>query len=359
MDVIKDKRYLQLCRLYPSVFKIDDYGHNSQHIVEKSVENTIFSGEYDDYITVREHLNYSPYETAHTGNIRIKTYIDGSCDILVCNRDIFRSGEFFDKIKDVRKTDTISADGLEWRNNVDCLLWDLRPDDIPQGFDDCAPVPAPATLSAVRRAQSRLKELLLSNSFDYFITLTLSADSIDRYDYGVIIKKLSKWLGNRVQRNNWKYVLVPEFHEDGAIHFHGVVAGDMKIEHSGTVKVHNKKKPVRLSTYERYYKGQPCSVVYNVTDWAVGFSTAVKLDDKPHAVASYISKYITKDSHKVGGRWYLSGGDLNRADVQIIRGDWFDFVSVFKPFQIDGRNESFVGFRLSADGQVFGTTYTQ
>lgn len=357
MDIIKDKRYLQLCRLYPSVFKIDDYGRNSQHIVEKNVENPIFCGEYSDYITKSDKLRYTPYETANVGNIRIKTYIDGSCDILVCSRDIFRSGDFFEKSVDVQKNDSLSIELIERRTLVKEILWDERPEDMPQGFDDSPQIDGPASISAIRRAQSRLKELLLSNSFDYFVTLTLSADKVDRYDYSAVIGKLSKWLGNRVQRNGWRYVLVPEYHEDGAIHFHGVVSGEMKIEDSGTVKVHSKKKPVRLSTYERYYKGQPYSTVYNVTDWAVGFSTAVKLDDKPHAVANYISKYITKDSRKVGGRWYLSGGELNRADVQIIRGDWIDFASVFRPFGIEGRNEAFVAFRISSDGQIFGTTY--
>lgn len=353
VDIRKDKNYLRLCRLYPDIFKIDNY----QHFVEKNVDNTTYSCNREDYITHRDKMD--THKLRHTGNIRIKTYLDGSCDILVCDSQLFRQGELFEQEKRGTFLDVRGERFSDTLQEVQLLQWDSqRPPDL-IGFDDFLPYPQAPSPVSIRRAQARLKELLLSNDFDYFVTLTLSADKVDRYNYAEIIKPLSKWLDNRVQRKGWKYILVPELHEDGAIHFHGVVSGDMKLEDSGTVKVHSKKKPVRWSTYNRYYKGASYSVVYNCPDWKYGFTTAVGLDDKPHAVARYISKYITKDSRKVGGRWYLSGGDLKRPEIDVIRGSFYDFAALFKIFQIEGRKEKFVAFRVSADGQLFGTPNEQ
>lgn len=353
MKVEKDKNFLRLCRLYPSVFQIDNY----QHFVDKNVDNTtnscIYSEDIEDYITLREPLDVRKLRTV--GNVRVKKYADGSCDILVCSDDIFKRGEMFGR--EVRESKYLWRDNRTGELREDCRILQWSESDRPEliGFDDCPGVPCTPSSDSIRRAQARLKELLLSNSFDWFVTLTLNGAKIDRYDYSAVINPLSKWLDNRVQRRGWTYVFVPEFHKDGAIHLHGVVAGDLRAVDSGTVKVHGKKKPVRMSTYRRYYSGQAYSTIYNLPDWSIGYSTAVRLDEKRHAVAQYIGKYITKDSKKVGGRWYLSGGALKRADISIFRGNFIDFAEVFKIFGIDGRSERFCAFRLSSDGEVFGT----
>lgn len=55
-------------------------------------------------------------------------------------------------------------------------------------------------------------------------------------------------------------------------------------------------------------------IVYNVTDWAeVGFSTAKLLGDGWEdriAVAKYVTKYMTKEAGRIGGRYFLHGGKL-------------------------------------------------
>ena len=155
------------------------------------------------------------------------------------------------------------------------------------------------------RAKNKLFDLLMcTTSFDSFVTLTLSGNSVNRYDYKEIVGKLGVWLDNRVRRNDLTYALVPELHKDGAIHFHGLVNMDgLKVEraryqNSGRLIYDSCKRPI-----------------FNVSDFPYGFSTCVPLsgDNARQATAKYCYKYITKShGEKVGGRYYLSGGNLGR-----------------------------------------------
>lgn len=148
------------------------------------------------------------------------------------------------------------------------------------------------------RARGKLYDLVRCNwDLDTMITLTLDPERVDRTAYPDIIKALSTWLSNRVRRDGLKYVAVPEYHEDGAaIHFHGLC---------NFAALHTKYSGVRQ-------KGR---YVYNITDFPLGFTAAVRLgctDADRQAVAAYVCKYITKGGQKVGGRYFLHGGDLTK-----------------------------------------------
>lgn len=152
-----------------------------------------------------------------------------------------------------------------------------------------------------KRSKDKAFEIGLANDFRYFITLTLDKDKIDRYDKDVIYPKLKNWLSNRVSRNQMDYLLFPEYHklkegeERPAIHFHLLAnAEGLECVPSGRSTKH----------------GQP---VYNLPGWPYGFSTLIELDGKP-AIIRYVTKYISKDNHRILGRFYLSGGKtLKRA----------------------------------------------
>lgn len=162
-----------------------------------------------------------------------------------------------------------------------------------------------------RRAKSHLLDYALCNNFSCFVTLTLSSEKIDRTDYKTIINKFSVWLDNRVRRQGLKYVAVPEFHRDGAIHFHVLCNDVLKVVDSGTVIRPTGGRPVKKETAIRQgYNITECRTVYNITDWILGFSTMYHTYGDVRAVANYIVKYITKGDRKVGGRWYYSGGEL-------------------------------------------------
>ena len=155
------------------------------------------------------------------------------------------------------------------------------------------------------RARNNLFDLLMCTpSFNCFLTLTLDSEKIDRYDYGTVVKALGVWLDNRVRRKSLHYVLVPEFHKDGAVHFHGLCNFDAL----KTVRACNAHTGTPLSDDE----GRP---IYNIVDYPYGFNTVIPLtgENARIATAKYCYKYITKSKgEKVGGRYYLSGGNLGR-----------------------------------------------
>lgn len=147
-------------------------------------------------------------------------------------------------------------------------------------------------LRSMRRARSKLRRLALANDFTHFVTLTLDAAQVDRYDPKVITRKLNSWCNNMVQRHGLRYILVPERHKDGAIHFHGFFAGEMNLVDSG-------------------HKDSTGATIYNLPQWRLGFSTAIRLRGEYPRAVSYCCKYIGKqEGQRPMGRWYYSGGAL-------------------------------------------------
>lgn len=170
---------------------------------------------------------------------------------------------------------------------------------------------------AVRRARRQIVDYINCNSdLDCFITCTLNGEDFARDDKHMFVKKLNVWLCNMVQRNNLKYVIVPEFHKNGAIHFHGLCnALALQLLDSGTVIRPDKGKPVKLSTALRQgYNSTQLKTVYNINNWKYGFSTAIMTDENRKAIATYISKYVSKDfdTGSVGGRYYYHSSNLNK-----------------------------------------------
>lgn len=178
---------------------------------------------------------------------------------------------------------------------------------------------------SISRAMNKCRDYIMSNpDLDMMITLTLSPDKVDRYDYIAVMKKVSQWLANRVRRHNLKYVIVPELHKDGAIHFHGFVNSD-------AVKLHKTK-------YKRGYDGSTFigatdpkrkgRIIYNIADWDIGYTTAVRIgrsDTDRRKTAEYILKYITKSGEKVGGRWYLHSNNLQEPYMIYCEKDFNEF----------------------------------
>jgi len=102
---------------------------------------------------------------------------------------------------------------------------------------------------------------------------------------------LGRWADNMVRRKGLKYVLVPELHKKGGIHFHGFFNDSVQVVDSG----------------HHDTAGHP---VYNLPEWTLGFTTAIELyGDYPSAVG-YVTKYIGKQGLRPMGRWYYSGGAL-------------------------------------------------
>lgn len=133
--------------------------------------------------------------------------------------------------------------------------------------------------NSMKRALNKIYDIARANEWEYFITLTFSPDKVNRYDYSVCSAKLSQWLKDIKKRVNhdFRYLVVPERHKDGAFHFHGLIANcdGLRIVPSGH--------------FDRSGK-----TIYNIGSYSLGFTTATSVDNQ-QAVNKYITKYVTKD----------------------------------------------------------------
>lgn len=140
---------------------------------------------------------------------------------------------------------------------------------------------------SIRRTKSIIQDYCLTNNFDYFITFTFNPKKVDRYDKDLCFMKMQGWLSrvssdSRSSNADFKYLIVPEYHKDGAIHFHALFAGYPK-------------------AYKKTNVIQGSKLVYNLPSFRFGFTNAKRLDD-PSKVYGYLTKYITKDMITVKGK---------------------------------------------------------
>lgn len=184
------------------------------------------------------------------------------------------------------------------------------------------------TEGAIRRAKKMIYDLIRCNPFVWFCTLTFDREKVDRTDYTEVIRKFNQWSDNKVRRKGYMYVSVIERHkESNGLHFHVVCNDSLDLVDSGTVKCVGRKKPIKVSTADRYkIPESDRKPVYNLPEWIYGFSTAIEItgDEKGLKVAGYLRKYLTKDFEKIGGRYYYSGGNLRRPVYKYVDDDYGD-----------------------------------
>ena len=152
-----------------------------------------------------------------------------------------------------------------------------------------------AITESLRRTRTTIFDYALSNDFEYFVTFTFNPKKIDRYSIDETFNTMKYWLNRQKKHSpDFAYVIVPEFHKDGAIHFHALIRaynGDMK----PTQVFQNGKR------------------VYNVTGFTSGFTNAQKMDDNQEKTAGYITKYITKDTiNRFNKRRYWASKNLQK-----------------------------------------------
>lgn len=159
-------------------------------------------------------------------------------------------------------------------------------------------------LRAQRRAKLRAYDAILCNDdLDLFATFTFDPDKIeDVKNYDDVYKPLKIWLSNRVTRNDLKYVIAPERHKKGGIHFHMLC-------NSESMKMNEAVSPYTNKPLKHNGKQ-----LFNISDWRYGFTSAESIsgEDANTKVAKYIFKYMTKECGKIGGRYLLMGGELQK-----------------------------------------------
>lgn len=77
---------------------------------------------------------------------------------------------------------------------------------------------------SLRRTRTTIFDYALSNNFSYFVTFTFNPKKVDRYSIESTSNIMKYWLNRQKKHSpNFAYVIVPEFHKDGAIHFHALI----------------------------------------------------------------------------------------------------------------------------------------
>ena len=217
---------------------------------------------------------------------RLKTYLDGSSELMVCSKPVFIEAGYE------------SAAKFNHSNRCSNITRTVARDAA-----DKAGASEASADRARRRAATKVRDIALSNRFRWFVTLTLDRERIDRYDVGVITKKLNQVMDNLVRRRGLAYVLVPERHKDGAVHFHGFFTDAVRAVESGHTDGAGHK-------------------VYNLPEWTLGFSTAIELYGTYSSAVGYVCKYVRKQDEKIGGRWFYSGGKLAKPAVSYPDVEW-------------------------------------
>jgi hypothetical protein len=239
-------------------------------------------------------------------NAKLRILPDGNVKVTAFSRKVFKEKgfekiEFFDRYyEELNSVKLGTAEKLRKEAEKELLS-------VAEGY---------TRSDNLKRARDKVFEIASANKWDYMVTLTLDKEKINRYDKSEVLKLVSKWLDNKVQRRGLKYLIVPEYHKDGAIHFHGLFNDALDFVSAERYKIRGNKKPIGLSTLRKYgFKptDEQVQEVFNVKDFPYGFTTALKLDGNVTAVSLYMTKYITKDLKKIFGSYYKAGGKIARA----------------------------------------------
>lgn len=128
---------------------------------------------------------------------------------------------------------------------------------------------------SINRTHRILKDYIQCNEFSYFFTLTISPDHCDRHDDQLVQSKVKSWLNNIRRHNSVGYIIVPERHKDGALHFHGVMT--------------NPPFPLIDSNH----KDRSGRTIYHTPAYTMGFHDFTEIGNLD-AVSQYVRKYISK-----------------------------------------------------------------
>ena len=261
-------------------------------------------------------------------NCRIKTYPDGSKTVMLADRAIFREPGWelaSDRQALQERQRRAWVAEMERRDAATMDVGELSGYANERHLDAEAERRADSLARAQRRAKTAVRDLAMCSGFRWFVTLTLSPEEIDRHDVAEITRRLNHWLDNHVRRNGLAYVLVPERHKDGAVHFHGLFNGAVLTEQEAAGRAaYAGQGPAPLPPMLAVDSGHRDSGghrIFNLPAWDLGFTTAVQLYGEQRQAVAYVCKYIGKqigadgNPGKVGGRWYYSGGALRRPAV--------------------------------------------
>ena len=156
----------------------------------------------------------------------------------------------------------------------------------------------------ISRSKKSVKELALCNDFNYFVTITIKND-YNRYNIDNAFYFLSKFCKKYKRKySSFSYVFIAEYHQDGAIHFHGLCSVP--------------PIAIEFDLYPRTIRNQKNNKFYHCFSSSIfdefGRNTFQSITSK-EKISSYILKYITKDCIRTSShRLYTCSRGLKHAD---------------------------------------------
>lgn len=143
-------------------------------------------------------------------------------------------------------------------------------------------------------ARNRLVEIIKANTdFCYFFTGTFDPKRWDRTNFRELHSSLTRWL----RRRGIKYILIPEPHKDGSIHFHGFF--------NETIEPYLAKFDLTQKLPKRITDGiKEDREIMNCPEYAKMFGwVSIERIRNLEACAVYVSKYVSKSFDNQGSRY--------------------------------------------------------
>ena len=168
------------------------------------------------------------------------------------------------------------------------------------------------SMNAAFQSANRVRDLILANpEFQYFGTMTFDKKKVksrkDAVELHRALKRFFQYLGI-------KFILIPERHKDGSIHFHGVF--DSSIEPFLVLFVIGES---RMSAFmvEAIKNGR---VLYNFPKYQERFGFCdFELIQNKQAISNYVSKYIIKGflepQNRIFSHRFFASKGLNRPSI--------------------------------------------
>lgn len=204
---------------------------------------------------------------------------------------------------------------------------------------------------AIRR---RIKGYALANDFRWFVTFTFDPEKVDSTDYETAKNTLLKWCRKmRDRHRQFDYLMIPELHKSGAVHFHGLL-GDIPANFAEAANPKTGKPVIRHGRQ-----------VYNLTEWEYGFTDCEEIES-PERAASYITKYVTSalltDRQMYQKKRYFNSQGLAKPVVAYNMSDNADLDGFTPNFGVvetgtDGRNVVGIGIYNLAKNQKTGALF--
>lgn len=158
-------------------------------------------------------------------------------------------------------------------------------------------------------ARNRLINIIKANTdFCYFFTGTFDPKKWNRKNFKELHSSLTHWL----RRRGIKYILIPEPHKDGSIHFHGFF--------NETIKPYLAEFDINSNLPKRIKDGiKEDREIMNCPEYAKMFGwVSIERIRNLEACAVYVSKYVSKTFEQEESRFsyhrYFCSQGLNRPE---------------------------------------------